>query len=382
MRRTAAIFAFIWLLTAAPAVGAPATVTIDDRAPELAKVDRGGWKLELGLTNLTDTPGTVGVTPRTGDGSGCMPVATPGTLGPAQHTAVEVTLPATCDVHETKGIDLTVTTDVGATTTFDITSAAQDGLGADWEHLLVFPIVFALMLAFVSWLYRQWSPSDQTKHRLDQTLAELEADWSFKESWVSNVTVLAGLLTGLFGSAEVVEALLGEDAEDTVALATVGVAIALALAAAAPLVVLGSKARVGAPTIRAILAASAVTLTAGFAQVYIGWRVGAGLDLGGVEDYLVFALLAVWALLLWYAGHSLLALLDSGTGEVQLRAASDAANAATRVIARHDVLGPDRSFAPAEVEVLRGAIQEELLKDDVLPRMSTATGRKRRAAVL
>ena len=86
----------------------------------------------------------------------------------------------------------------------------------------------------------------KVKRSIDTPLEYLGGTWSFKDSWVSNVTVAAGLLTGLFGSTEVVNAILGDETDSAVALATVGAAIAVALIASAPLILEATKVKVAA----------------------------------------------------------------------------------------------------------------------------------------
>jgi uncharacterized membrane protein len=323
------------LLSCAPVgFAAPATVTIDDRAPALAESDGGGWTASLGFTNLTDGPGSLTVAAATSGDRGCEPTVAPPTLPKAQRTTVKVTLPAACDMDDEKGIDLVATTTAGATTTFDVTAAPKEaGETPDWIQLLAFPISLAVLTILAAVLYLRWDSKDQANHRPNEKLKYLEATWSFKDSWVSNIIVAGGLLTGIFGSSEVVKALLGEEADQSIALATVGAAIAVAFTGAGPLVLLTNKARnVGFVTVNGLLASSVVTLTGAFGQLWVGWRAGHQLDLDGIESWLWIPSLAAALLLLWYAVNTILALLEEGTTRPHKPPPSDAIAAATMIV--------------------------------------------------
>lgn len=151
---------------------------------------------------------------------------------------------------------------------------AGSGGTTEWSALVAFPIAL-VVLALVALAYFVRLSSR------DKPLEYLESAWSFKESWASNVTVATGLLAGIFGSSEVVTALVGENGKSSVALATVGAAAAAAFVAAGPLIVLSSKTNDDFLTVGGLLAASVATLAGGFGEIWVLFRAGERLDLGG-----------------------------------------------------------------------------------------------------
>jgi hypothetical protein len=164
-------------------------------------------------------------------------------------------------------------------------------------------------------------------------LTYLEATWSFKDSWVSNVTIGAGLLTGIFGSSDVVKELLGEDAERSVALATVGAAVAAAFIAAGPLVLHALKTGDGDHfTVFGLLAASAVTLAGAVGELWIMFRTGEKLEVDGLEDKIWVPLGLAAALLILYAFRTLRATLERGITEPDDPPDSDTIKAAKMIV--------------------------------------------------
>jgi hypothetical protein len=199
-----------------------------------------------------------------------------------------------------------------------------------WSNLWVFPIALAALLAFAAVFFLVWRTD---RSPVNQPLKYLESTWSFKDSWVSNVTVAGGLLTGIFGSTDVVTAFLGPDAKSSVALATVGAATAAAFIAAGPIVVQATKSKVGDFfTVGGLLAASAVTLSGASGEIWVVYRSGQELDLGGWEDRIWIAALAAGALLALYAYRTLLATLAHGLQPPPPTPPSDTIVAATMLV--------------------------------------------------
>ena len=173
-----------------------------------------------------------------------------------------------------------------------------------WAALWVFLGAFLVLAGGAVFSCRLWR-----KESRRTPLKYLGATWSFKESWVSSVTVAGGLLTGIFGSSEVIKAVLGENVDGAVALATVGAAVALALLASGPLILEATKVRVadpakandiGAehPTLGGLSLASAVTLAAAFGELWVVAASASRLDLGGSESWMPWLLAALGTLLL------------------------------------------------------------------------------------
>jgi hypothetical protein len=278
-----------------------ATVTIDSRSPALEEVDSGGWTTSLGLTNLTDKTIAITAQPRDTTDTGCNLVLDKNELPGAEHTPVKVTVPAGCKVGE-DGIDFTVSAPVesAAPVTFVITAAPKpDESKAEWGALWAFPISLVLLLVaavLVMALSSEGRPPNKP-------LKYLPTAWSFKDSWITNITILGGLLAGIFGSSDVVKAFLGEDAESSVALATVGAAVAVAFIGAGPVILFATKSKVGDFfTAGGLIVASAVTLAGAAGEIWVLFESGRKLDLDGLEDWawvmaaVAFGLLAVYAI--------------------------------------------------------------------------------------
>lgn len=202
---------------------------------------------------------------------------------------------------------------------------AGSGGTTEWSALVAFPIALAVLLV-VALVYFLRQP------KRDDPLQYLESAWSFKESWASNVTVAIGLVAGIFGSSEVVTALVGENGKSSVALATVGAAVAAAFVAAGPLILLSSKTKDDFLTVGGLLAASAVTLAGGFGEIWVLFRAGERLDLGGWQDAAgVMAGLAA-LLLVWYAIQSVRAVIRTGHEEPPTPPPSDTLTAAKMIV--------------------------------------------------
>ena len=267
----------------------------------------------LGFTNLTDkTKITLKPAASTSD-AGCDLTLDKSELPAAEHTSVTVTVPAGCKVAD-DGIDFKVTATGGAASpaVFPITAAPKpDASKPNWSELWAFPIALGALLVgavvfFIFWRKDDSSPSAPLKY--------LKDTWSFSDSWVTNVTVAGGLLTGIFGSSDVVTAFLGKDGKSAVALATVGAAVAVAFVGAGPIVLLATKTKDGDfVSVGGLLAACAVTLAGAYGELWVVFRSGQTLDLDGWEGKIGVVALAAAVLLTVYAIRSTRATLDVGS---------------------------------------------------------------------
>jgi hypothetical protein len=119
----------------------------------------------------------------------------------------------------------------------------------------------------------------------------------------------------------VVKAFLGDDAEQSVALATVGAAVGVILVGGGVVILLAAKtqwlkedgALAESFTAGGLVAATAVTVGGASGQLWIGWKTGAELDLGGAQDWLWVCFILGAAGLCWYTFATLRATLWSGT---------------------------------------------------------------------
>lgn len=177
----------------------------------------------------------------------------------------------------------------------------------EWEALWAFPIALGALLVLATVYFRQ------RREKLNAPLEHLESAWSFSESWATNVTLAAGLLTATFGSTEVVTALVGEHGKDSGALAIVGAAVAASFVAAGSLIVLASKTKNDEHiSLGGLLAGSAVTLAGGVGEIWVLFRAGEQLDLNGLQDLAGVAAGVAVLLLGWYALRSIPAVIENG----------------------------------------------------------------------
>lgn len=323
--------ALVGLGFCAAALAETAALTIDSRSPALAERDGGGWTTSLGFTNLTDRAIALTAQPNETADAGCTLALDKNELPAAEHAVVKVTIPAGCKVGE-DGIDFTVSasTDSAPPITFVVTAAPKpDDAKPKWEALLAFPIALGALLVGAV-LFMALSSDGRPPNK---PLKYLKAAWSFKDSWISNITILGGLLAGIFGSSEVVKAFLGEDAESSVALATVGAAVAVAFIGVGPVVLSATKTKEGDFfTAGGLIVASAVTLAGAVGEIWVLFESGRTLDLAGLEDWAWAMALAAAVLLGVYGIRTLLATLRHGLNPPQPPPASDTIVAAKMVV--------------------------------------------------
>ena len=316
MRRAVKIFVLAGCacaIAAASAMAQSVPVTVDSKAVDLAKGDKGGYTASVGLTNLTTKPIAVTAKPAKTE-PGCQLGLDPVLLPTSEHTDVTVKIPAACTVDEKKGISFAVSSTTPGVSLPLITAAPKPEATPkpEWHALRAFPIALAAALGLAWFAFFFWR-SSRRRTKFSSPLKGLPDTWKFSDSWVTNITALGGLLVGLFGTSDVVKALTGKDAESSFALATVGAAAAAVLVGAAPVLLLATKTKVGGYfTAGGLLAASAITVAAAAGEIYVVWRSSTHLDLGGAEDLTWILALAIGILLGVYAVRSILAELDQG----------------------------------------------------------------------
>jgi hypothetical protein len=353
----------------AAAQGVP--LTIDTRSPALTKAENGGWTVSLGFTNLTNAPIVLDAEPDAPD-NGCDLTLAPSRVRVAEHLDVTVSVPAGCKVG-TDGFDFTVS---GAGQEFEVSAAPKpDPSEPEWDALYGFvgALVVAVVLVLIVAGLSDRGPRDELKY--------LDATWSFQDGWVSNITVIGGLLAGIFGSSDVVTA-LGADADQAVALATVGAAIAAVFIAAGPILLLSTKSKDDCVTVWGFLAASALTLTGAGGEIYVLWRSGADLDLNGWEDWTVILFVGAVVLLVAYALRTTSATIRLGTTEPDGQD-SDAVAAAKMIVAALN------AHASSVVDAIKahGGVDSAQLAQVAVPEFKieatpAAPPRRRRSAAL
>jgi hypothetical protein len=247
----------------------------------------------------------------------------------------------------------------------------------DWHTLRVFPISLGILIILALVLYSSWGGKDKAgkKPSLTAPLQYLDSTWSFTDSWVANVTVLGGLLTGVFGSTDVVKPFLGDSADSSIALATIGAAVAAAFVAAGPILLLATKQKgSGAFTIGGLLGASILVLTGAYGEIWVVYNATKNLSLSGFEDLaVVFAILA-GLLLALYAWRSTMDTLAHGTDEPPKPPKPDAIKAAELVAAAL------KAQNNADVGAIDKAIQP--MNAQFAPPAAEPTARRRQSALL
>ncbi|GAB1513615.1 hypothetical protein [Actinophytocola sp. KF-1] len=307
------------MLTCTPrAVADPAYFTVDDTTPDLSD----NRTVALTVTNLTGEDLDIVVRPRK-PAADCGLGAQPDTLPRAQPTTVTITVPETCPVPDT-GLRILV---IAPPTQVDVIVKAPPAAASTWSVLLVFPAVLLLFAAVATMLWRR-----EMSTRDEDELPYLDAAWSFKDSWAGNVTVIGGLLTGVLGSSDVVKAILGEDSEQSIALATVGAAIAVAFVAAGPVLFLATK-RNKIFRISGLFAAATLTVSGAIGELVVVAESARSLDLDGFQTIVWLPCFAAIALLLVYSYRTVHQTVVDGTTAPDPPVDSDVIRAAKLVVA-------------------------------------------------
>lgn len=309
---TAGLIAVCASVAATPASAAPTPVAIDSRTPSLDDGD-DGRTVTLGFTNLTDQAITLEASPGVPDQS-CELSLDKTTLPRAEHASAKVTVPSGCKVEDDAfGFDVVASAPGSTPASFPIVAESkEEDQAPNWTQLRVFLFAFLALALGGLLLFAYWYTSDPKNESPSLRLEYLKDTWSFKDSWVSNVTVAAALLTGIFGTSEVVKTFLGDQAESSLALATVGAAIGAAFVAAGPLLLFATTSG-GKFTVGGLLAASVVTLTGAVGELWVVYAGGKEFDLDGLEDFLLPAFILAAILLLAYATRTLLDTIAAGT---------------------------------------------------------------------
>jgi hypothetical protein len=123
------------------------------------------------------------------------------------------------------------------------------------------------------------------RDRFKMKLPSLGADWKFSDSWASNVTILSGAFAAIIGSGSVVEALVGAEDKDVIAVALVASVVSAAFVGAAPLLlkIVGPADQV---TCCGLTLASVATVTGALGQLTVLALLALKLDLKGFEWFI------------------------------------------------------------------------------------------------
>lgn len=293
-----------------------ALITQDGSKPKLTALESGGWSATIGLHNLQTAPVTLSVasvSPATG--AVCTAQFETGAtvaLGAAHDEDVTITYASGCKIGKGGATVKLVPGGTPSKALSVVLAAPNDTPTPAWSALLAFPIALGVVLVLLlGMLFMNDHMTVGTK------LPHLPTTWSFKESWASNVTSGVAIVSGVFGSSDVLKAFLGEQGEASMALTTVGAAVALALVGLGALVIQAAKyVDCEAPTAGGFVLGAACTLGGAFGELYVLWEGGSPLELGGLQHVVLpVALVVVAAVLARYAYVTVRATLETGSDD-------------------------------------------------------------------
>ncbi len=246
--------AVLILLVSADRAGAQSasgTVTIDEEAQLVKAVD--GTSTLTAVLTVSGVPGptVVSIDVADHDEGTCVPYSLP-VVRTGVSTKVSIKLPVTCEVSDAQTLEFTtyplgsvVSTPSGTTIVAETTT--EDPSPAYVKLLWGFGIGATLAIAFtlIAWWLGPDGKGKGTSWKLPDSswgkgmfnpLPGLDTKWSWSDSQLSNMTVAAGVFTGLLGSTGVLEKILGDNGDGPVAVVVVAAALSTALVAAAPLI--------------------------------------------------------------------------------------------------------------------------------------------------
>lgn len=147
----------------------------------------------------------------------------------------------------------------------------------------------------------------------------LEAGWSFKDSWASNLTVATAAFAALFSSTDSVKALLGEEPEAALGVMTVSGligAVVIAVASTVAKLVGPSTSKVTAGGL--VISTALVVLAAALQTFTVGLTTLGLVDGGWLDVMVLLGTIAVAALLVVYAGATTRSTLMAGARDPAL----------------------------------------------------------------
>jgi hypothetical protein len=137
---------------------------------------------------------------------------------------------------------------------------------------------------------------------LRSEVVALEAGWSFKDSWVANLTVATGALFALATSVDALTALLGDEPKGALGVMTVtGLVSAIIIAVANTVVKLLGKSTAAVTVAGLLVSSTLVVFAASMQTVTVGIAVSDLIDDDRAADVARFLTFAVTVVLAWYA---------------------------------------------------------------------------------
>lgn len=153
-------------------------------------------------------------------------------------------------------------------------------------------------------------------YTLGSTVANLEAGWSFKDSWVSNISVAATAFITLATSADLFTAILGEKPD-----AALGVMTVSGLVAAVVIGVANTVVKVIGPSTKKVtvlgllVSTTLVVFAAGLQAATVGFTASDALDGEGLAPWALALMLLVCIAVVVYGGKTLAEAVSAGRAD-------------------------------------------------------------------
>jgi hypothetical protein len=291
---------------------------------ELKPAEEGGdYTATFGLTNTTSAEIKPTATPVSGE-IGCELSLDPAKLPANEFTEVTLKVPPACKL-EKDGMAFIVDAEPALTKTLTLNASPKTD-DPDWDEVAMgfkmgaILALFVVFLAHVCWAIVNRKETKWWRHYPWKVLDQLDDKWSFKDSWVANLTLAGALLATLLGNTEVIKNALGEDSDNAIALITLSAGIGAALLAVGQIWVLtwkrggaGGWKKGGWVTVFGLYGGALFTLTGAFGEMWIVAHAAESFKLGDLNDLIApFAWFAA-ALLAGYATWTLVLILEMGT---------------------------------------------------------------------
>ena len=290
-----------------------ATVIISDSSPEITS-DGAANSAAIELTNLTLESVTLVADPQP-EGSTCTFDPVPAILPAGQTTQVVLNLSDTCATDGT--LSLALSQSAGAQKIQINAEGAAPSTATDWEPLWAFPIAVGgatFIMLVILWIWLGFRPGAHPfGNGWNPPLPNLPTAYSFGDSLVTNVTLIAGLVTAVLGTGDVLSA-FSDEADTALALAAVGGAISAAVIGFAPVLLQmwRRNANTATPvnTAYGLVLATGLTLGASFGLL---WVLGKAADSLGISSPAVWIAVSIVAgLILLYGGMNVRNNLEVG----------------------------------------------------------------------
>jgi hypothetical protein len=252
-------------------------VVVDSGPVTLSKADDGTHTAKVTIVNTSDAKIPVDVEHDKTD-AGCTITPSPTTLGAGSRTTVTLTLTMGCDV--ASGKDIVLTFDGATPGAKTIVADPPPDTTPDWSILAwALGVGLVLTLTVDIWVLIRIDEVNRTNATRQSEvpppviigpgtmLSGLGTSWSFKDSWVSNVTLGASALIALFAASDILTSVVGEKPTAAIGLMAVAAGVSAVCVTVGPLILKAVGGEVAVPIAAGTVIASSVVLFGTFTQV-------------------------------------------------------------------------------------------------------------------